>query len=413
MYPIFPDLVPGRIMLRQSDCLPYLRLLRSASVDAIVTDPPYGLSENPPPVADVLAAWLAGEEYVHKGKGFMEREWDAYVPGPAIWMECLRVLKPGGHLLAFSGARTSHLLAIAVDLAGFEIRNSIAWIHTQGGGAYTHDIAQRFEKLIATGRSSAAPTDQGGKSHDRFGSTAPTPWIKNKAGKIALTHAEAQDWEGYGTGLKPAHEPILVARKPMIGSYVANLRMHGVGALNIAACSVNDGATNRHPSNVIHDGSPEVLAGFPGNKAGFFFCPKPNAAERAGNTHLTMKPIALMQYLLKMVTRENSIVIDPYAGSGTTGLAMRDLDLRGVLIEREPAYCEGILQRFSTPPMSRDRIADVSISKQRKPKAVKAVAKPKQKKSPAQAFFEEMVADGQTDLIGYSEEGAKEALDAA
>lgn len=345
----FPDLVPGRIFLVRSDCLAYLRRLPDESVDSIVTDPPYGLSDDPPPIAEVLKTWLAGGDIEHKGRGFMERKWDAYVPGPPVWRECLRVLKPGGYLIAFSGSRTAFAATTAVALAGFEIRNTLAWIHAQGGGAYNHGIGQMLEKFITTGRSSKAKRDMGGKSHDRFQATAPTPWIAQTGGKVPVTQAEALKWNGWGTGLKPAQEPIILAQKPRIGPYVQNIRAHGVGALNIGACSVDDGIMNRHPSNVVHDGSPEVLAGFPDDKAGFFFCAKPNKAERAGNDHLTVKPIELMRYLLKMVTPTNGIVIDPFAGSGTTGLAMRAEGYRGVLIEREHKYCEGVVRRFAEP----------------------------------------------------------------
>ena len=117
------------------DCLEVMRTMPDASVDAVVTDPPYGLADHPPKeVAACLAAWLAGEPYKPKGKGFMGKAWDAWVPGPEVWRECLRVLKPGGHLLAFAGTRSMDLMSMAVRLAGFELRDSIGWAH-DGGGA--------------------------------------------------------------------------------------------------------------------------------------------------------------------------------------------------------------------------------------------------------------------------------------
>lgn len=340
MTPIHATLVPGQLVLRQGDCLEALRQWPDSSVNAIVCDPPYGMSENPPPIADVLRAWLADEEYVHRGGGIKKNEWDAWVPGPSTWKECLRVLKPGGYLIAFSGARTAYALTVAVDLAGFEIRNTLAWIHADGGGAYNHNIDQRFEKLITTGRSARPP---GIKPEGK-------QWIKKTGGGVELTQPEAIAWKGWGTGLKPAQEPILMARKPMIGSYVENLREHGTGALNIDGCRVDDGTMARHPANVIHDGSDEALYGFPDDKAGFYFCAKPRGAERGDNDHDTIKPVALMRWLCRLVTPPGGIIVDPFAGSGTTGAALVAEGFRGMLIERETKYCEQILNRFSGPP---------------------------------------------------------------
>ena len=125
----------GVIDLRLGDCLEVLRTLPDNSVDSVVTDPPYGLADHPPKeVAACLAAWLTGEPYKPRGKGFTGKAWDAWVPGPEVWRECLRVLKPGGHLLAFAGTRSMDSMSMAVRLAGFELRDSIGWAH-DGGGA--------------------------------------------------------------------------------------------------------------------------------------------------------------------------------------------------------------------------------------------------------------------------------------
>ena len=238
------------------DCLEALRAMPDNSVDSIVTDPPYGLSKEPD-MAEVLRHWLAGDDYQHKGGGFMGKTWDSFVPGPAVWREALRVLKPGGHLLAFFGTRTQDMGTLAIRLAGFEIRDSIAWVYGSG-----------FPK-----------------SHNLEG-----------------------DWEGWGTALKPALEPITVARKPFKGTVAANVLAHSTGALNIDACRVaptgerlgggdesgkaskpegwarpwmddhdhvaahnakitanveKASELGRWPANLIHDGSDEVLAAFP------------------------------------------------------------------------------------------------------------------------------------------------------
>jgi len=235
---------PTAIVL-QGDCRALMAAMDADSVDSIVCDPPYGLSREPDAV-EVLTHWLAGDDYVHTGNGFMGNSWDSFVPGPAVWKEAYRVLKPGGFLLAFFGTRTYDLGAIAIRLAGFEVRDMVDWIYGSG-----------FPK--------------GG----------------NRDGK--------------GTCLKPAHEPIVMARKPFKGSVAANEARYGTGAINIDACRIHGddaqggtytvkrlkpGATlektggnwrpeeggveyhgemkpGRWPANVIHDGSGDVIEGFP------------------------------------------------------------------------------------------------------------------------------------------------------
>ncbi|RQU16258.1 site-specific DNA-methyltransferase [Burkholderia cenocepacia] len=350
----------GAATLLLGDCRDVLKTIADRSIDAIVTDPPYEI-------------------------GFMGRDWDrsGVANDVAVWAECLRVLKPGGHLLAFSGARTYHRMACAIEDAGFELRDQIMWIYGSG-----------------------------------------FPKSKNLDG----------DWNGWGTALKPAHEPICVARKPLVGTVEANVLAHGTGALNIDACRVptddklgggaekettveqkgNDGwtrpwmndeaaraahaervrgnvekaeALGRWPANVIHDGSPEVLEAFvrfgektsgkpsgmksggkgnafghfnggipvtgfgdSGSAAHFFYCAKATRADRNegvggsdapavasgatmreredadwparnGNHHPTVKPTDLMAYLCRLVTPPGGTVLDPFMGSGSTGKA--------------------------------------------------------------------------------------------
>jgi len=347
-------------VIRVGDCLETLRTLADCSVDAVVTDPPYGLGKEPK-ARDVLRAWLDGEEFKPGGAGFMGKAWDAFVPSPLVWAECLRVLKPGGHLVAFAGSRTYDWIALGVRLAGFEIRDQLLWMYGSG-----------FPK-----------------SHNLKG-----------------------DWEGYGTALKPAHEPIVLARKPLVGTVAHNVTTHGTGAINVDGCRVHsDGshkrpfqptnaersvygeqsgfqptnAEGRWPANIIHDGSPEVLAVFPetgsatnhvrgdgssmgfgggrgslsisnghndtGSAARFYYSAKASRAERElgladfapatvgdgrqtandtayqrgkterRNVHPTVKPVAVMRWLTRLVTPPGGVVLDPYTGSGTTGVA--------------------------------------------------------------------------------------------
>ena len=276
------------IDLRQGDCLQVLKELDDCSVDSIVTDPPYGLS-------------------------FMGKGWDYDVPTVDIWRECLRVLKPGGHLLAFAGTRTQHRMCVNIEDAGFEIRDMIAWAYGSG-----------FPKSRNIG-------------------------------------------DGWGTALKPALEPITVARKPFKGTVANNVLEHGTGAINIDGCRVatdestqrpcgpnsdhaqqfkgsqgglrgQPAGTGRWPANLIHDGSDEVTE-LLNDAARFFYCAKANKKDREdGNTHPTVKPTDLMAYLCKLVTQPDGVVLDPFMGSGSTGKAAVREGFGFVGIEREPEY---------------------------------------------------------------------------
>lgn len=186
------------ITVHQADAAEALRGLPDASIDAVVTDPPYGLSVEPDPV-EVLTHWLNGDDYTHTGAGFMGSTWDSFVPGPTVWREVLRVLKPGGYAVVFASTRTVDLMGIALRLAGFEVRDQLAWHYSQGFPK-SLDLAKAFEK--------------------------------NNEPDLAATY------RGYGTALKPALEPIILVRKPLEGTYIDNARTHSTGGLNIGACRV-------------------------------------------------------------------------------------------------------------------------------------------------------------------------------
>ena len=250
-------------MIKLGDCLEGLRALPDNSVDSIVTDPPYGLS-------------------------FMGKKWDYDVPPEEVWRECLRVLKPGGHLLAFAGTRTQHRMAVRIEDAGFEIRDMIAWVYASGFPK-SLDVSKAIDKAAGAEREVVAKGVSGRTAI----------WADGGMGDFDIT-APATDaalqWQGWGTALKPALEPITMARKPLgKGMTVAsNVLAHGTGALNIDGCRVEtddtyaypngaggssftvgggiDGSRTdtpsmhplgRWPANLIHDGSDEVLAGFP------------------------------------------------------------------------------------------------------------------------------------------------------
>lgn len=356
--------------IHHGDCLEVLRSLPDCSVDSVVTDPPYGLS-------------------------FMGKKWDYDVPAVEVWQECLRVLKPGGHLLAFAGTRTQHRMAVRIEDAGFEIRDMLAWVYGSG-----------FPK----------------------------------------SHNLKDEWQGWGTALKPALEPITLARKPLEGTVAENVLKWHTGAVNVDGCRVGTkddcarkpslvantaagfgkGAAmggrghdaGRWPANLIHDGSEEVVAGFPvtapskaanrglqhsgrhggladvggnikegtdtvrghddagGSAARFFYCAKASKADRdeglegfeakqvfgdeggtyqglsnsnkpSRNHHPTVKPTALMRYLCRLITPPGGIVLDPFIGSGSTGKAARLEGFQFIGIEREAEYVQIARARIS------------------------------------------------------------------
>ena len=418
------DYKSENVWLMKGDCLERMKELPGNSIDSIVTDPPYGLS-------------------------FMGKKWDYDVPSEEIWAECLRVLKPGGHLLAFAGTRTQHRMAVRIEDAGFEIRDVIAWVYGSGfpksldvskaidkQDAAEARLVRRFrftEWMRSTGLTAVRidaitstnmgnhytthPTQPAVATREyfemlrpHFGCDVPA-WVEqlvdertvesenmkrrevlatetryNEASgivsagrdertlverKITAAHtAPARQWQGWGTALKPALEPITVARKPLIGTVAANVLEHGTGALNIDGCRVetNDGDNRarpprtpnqilggdnganitasehndagRWPANLIHDGSDEVV-NLTGDAARFFYCAKASKKDRGeGNIHPTVKPTDLMRYLCRLVTPPNGCVLDPFAGSGSTGKAAISESLNFIGIEMDDHYFE-------------------------------------------------------------------------
>ena len=325
-------------------CLDVLKTFPDNSFDSIVTDPPYGIS-------------------------FMGKKWDYDVPSVEEWAECLRVLKPGGHLLAFAGTRTQHRTAVRIEDAGFEIRDMIAWVYGSG-----------FPKSLNV--SKAIDKDAGAERETVKAGT------RSDASITAPATEDAKKWDGWGTALKPAMEPITVARKPLTGTVAANVLEWGTGAINIDGCRVEPtgesrervseasqdrryteaGGTNfaalpgtrggapegRWPANLIHDGSEEVAGIFPNSKDGgagsaarFFYCAKASKADRGeGNDHPTVKPTDLMRYLCRLVTPPGGKTLDPWVGSGSTGKAaiLEGFDFTG--IERDIGSVETARRRI-------------------------------------------------------------------
>jgi DNA modification methylase len=437
----------GRIILHHGDCLQVLRDMPDNSVDAICTDPPYHL-------------------------GFMGKHWDkkgGIAFKPKTWMEVLRVLKPGGHLVAFAAPKNSHRMVCAIEDAGFEIRESIMWLFGSGFPK-SQNVSKAIDKTLGKVGKTVAKGNPvkrmiPGADQNRNG------WKKNNGrvyqpGEYIPATDEAEEFEGYGTALKPAHEPICLARKPLSEKTVAkNVLRYGTGALNIDGCrveadgeviaddgqrvdtschdgykrpgasmfkngkpAIRGGPANqlgRWPANIVHDGSDEVVRLFPHTKSGsllkthtmreseniamsgknyarhsskdfltnsgsaarffystregeasankryakngatnfaalpgerrndsgsnarFFYSAKASKKDRAGSEHPTVKPVKLMEWLVTMVTPPGGVVLDPFAGTGTTGQAAYNLGFDCILIEREDEYVNDIAARFT------------------------------------------------------------------
>jgi hypothetical protein len=354
--------------------------LDAESVDSIVTDPPYGLS-------------------------FMGRDWDHGVPGEAFWREALRVAKPGAHLLAFGGSRTYHRLACAIEDAGWEIRDCIMWVYGSGFPK-SHDVSKAIDREAGAEREVVGQKAAGWRASNSVNDDGWQGEYANER-KVNITASAtdvAKQWDGWGTALKPAYEPIIVARKPLIGTVAANVQQYGTGAINVDGCRVGAAADinardfddsrrsapkfsgkfnngqigqyrngsgivpdGRWPANFIHDGGDEVVQGL-GESARFFYCAKAGKRDRdegcesfqprvAGgmegrsdgsmgsitysrNIHPTVKPTDLMRYLCRLVTPPGGTVLDPFMGSGSTGKGATLEGFNFIGIEQNAEYIE-------------------------------------------------------------------------
>lgn len=408
-----------------ADCLDVLRSLPDNSVDSIVTDPPYGLGNTTPAqVTETLTRWLGGDrEFIPEGRGFMGRPWDAFVPPVAVWDECLRVLKPGGHALVFAGSRTVDLMTLALRLAGFDIRDGIMWLNGNGFpkskdvseamAAYlegdtveagpspellavtgylreARDAAgwtnRQIDELFGTngmaghwttrGSQPACPSlrqweelkrvlgfgDEMDETVRALASTErPEDWGQDggQRGPFLGTLHKDRDYDsrnGWGTALKPSYEPVVVARKPVVGSITANVRAYGTGGLHVEACRNERGSW---PANIALD--PLQAAALdrqaPAEAPAAFFPvfryeAKAPAHERPrvdGVSHPTVKPLELMRWLCRLVTPPGGTVLEPFAGSGTTVEAALLERFECIAAERSPEYLPLIEARLTKP----------------------------------------------------------------
>lgn len=339
------------INLMHGDCLDVLRTLPDNSVDAVVTDPPYGLS-------------------------FMGKKWDYDVPAVEVWAECLRVLKPGGHLLAFAGTRTQHRMAVRIEDAGFEIRDMIAWVYASGFPK-SLDVSKAIDKaagadrkVVGLKRYGEGQTYQGGEAAARTGGgIMGESVLRGPSVETAPATDAARQWQGWGTALKPALEPITVARKPL-GSTVAECVLaHGTGAINVDGCRVgnaggakwvpqgdkgDDGqfgggikdggiemvpGLGRWPANLIHDGSEEVLDVFAG--APDWKCPDCGHGQKSNHGGCKLFGAARFFYCAKTSKRDRDEGLEGFEPAKTND---------GRKVDADNAYQRGATLRANTHP---------------------------------------------------------------
>lgn len=429
-----------------------LRKYADNSIDAICTDAPYGLGKEPDPLK-MLSAWISNGFMEVEGGGFMGKKWDAFVPQPVFWKEVFRVLKPGGHVLYFFGTRTYDWGVMAMRIAGFEIRDQIQWLYGSGFPK-SLNISKSLDKQAGAEREVIGtrehPTLTDKSKIDRVGKQQfhGNNSIKDEWELTASATDQAKEWEGWGSALKPANEPIVLARKPLSEKNIAeNILKWGTGGINIDGCRIGfssekdkksavfgrgtdimggnsvggthgDGRTNvppddlgRFPANVIFDevtakaldeqsgnltsgamkksyeytntgnslGSPvgSTRAFHEANSGGasrFFYVAKASRSERnkgledfdqvtggmisntsgqhmtrrdeaykpepVANIHPTVKPVKLMQYLVRMITPPGGVCLDPFCGSGTTGIACKLENIEFVGMDITPEYIE-------------------------------------------------------------------------
>jgi site-specific DNA-methyltransferase (adenine-specific) len=322
-------------MIILGDSFEEVKKLESNSIDSLVTDPPYGMSNiSHAAFMECMIQWCKDDNmYLPKAKGFMNKSWDGFVPPPGFWKEVLRVLKPGSYGLVFASSRTMDLMGLALRIAGFEIRDCITWLYGEGFPK-SHDINKAIDK------------------------------INSEKSKI---------YNGYGTALKPSYEPALLIRKPMKKSVAENVLQWGVGGLNIDGCRIgederynssasyndiygqfkgheNNGrfCIGRFPSNTLFDS--DAAKGLKENSR-FFYTAKASKAERSAgleglNIHPTVKPIEIMRYLSRLITPPNGIILEPFLGSWTTAIAAGKEGFRIIGIEREKEYYDIALKRI-------------------------------------------------------------------
>lgn len=428
------------IAVHHADMLDWLADYDGPLFDACVTDPPYHLTSivkrfGKPGSAEAKVG--ATGAYARASRGFMGKEWDGgdIAFRPETWAAVLAKMKPGAFLAAFGGTRTFHRLVCAIEDAGFEIRDQLAWCYASGFPK-SHDVSKGIDRMAGAEREVIAagnPVKRMIPGADQ----AKAGWTKDNGREFVPTVTapatdDAAHWQGWGTALKPAWEPIVLARKPLCGTVAGNVLAHGTGAINIDGCRIptgdalgggaekittadqkgNEGWTRpwmadeaaqgahasrvrtnvaraeelgRWPANILHDGSDEVVSAFPiapgqqasvrpdsgagqktdnilgafransncdprgdtGSAARFFYSAKAGPLDRLGSAHATVKPVDLMRWLCRLVTPPGGLILDPFAGSGTTGIAAMADGFDCQMVELEADHVADIQRKLA------------------------------------------------------------------
>ena len=401
------------MLLLNGDCIEQMQKLKDEGkqIDSVVTDPPYHLTSIVDRYGKEGSAPAKDRDglYQRQARGFMGKEWDGgdIAFRTDTWKLAYDLLKPGGYLLAFSASRNYHRMAVAIEDAGFEIRDQIMWIYGSGFPK-SLNIGKAIDKKLGNEREVV------GKKITNVGMQGNNFKRGSESGEVEVTKGNSE-YEGWGTALKPAHEPIVMARKPLEGTNIDNVLKYGTGGINIDGCRIQGDDTGgerkittrksrdennvwtdensgmkqeenhfadadpkgRYPANLMHDGLQEEWARY-------FYCPKTSSTERNRgledftakpmawgnqakaelkrgnldfkgnqgdgskhnkvamrlNTHPTVKPQELMKYLCRLVTPKGGVVLDPFMGSGSTGMAAKDEGFDFIGIEKEEEYFE-------------------------------------------------------------------------
>lgn len=407
----------GRATIYVGDCREIMAKMDRDQFHAVVTDPPYGLGREPD-VVEVMRSWIKCGYHEVTGGGFMGKQWDAFVPQPATWQECVRVMRPGAHMLCFAGTRTLDWMTMALRFVAMEIRDLVMYCYGSGFPKGNNVDKAIDRELGAKRKQTRTPMSPDGNVWmDKIG--ADRPW-KEKAKEVGYHEhdsdepvtEQARQWQGWNTSLKPALEPIILARRPFHMTVAQCAMENGTGALNVGACLVGttggtvsvgepnhlnqvygndmgglgivDAGKGRWPANLCHDGSDEVVDLFPesksssavmplpstpgqvygvdhgntshaptrrghddeGSAARFFYTAKaddddrPHGKGKHVTTHPTVKPLDLMQYLVRLVCVRGGTVLDPFMGTGSTGCAAVLEGMRFVGVELSEEYAD-------------------------------------------------------------------------
>ena len=358
-------------MIIHGDSFEEVKTLQDNSIDALVTDPPYGMSNiSHTAFMDCMMKWCSDDDmYLPKAKGFMDKSWDGFVPPPGFWKEVLRVLKPGAYGLVFASSRTQDLMGLSLRIAGFEIRDCVTWLYGSGFPK-SHDVSKGIDKLKGCERKIVKKRFRsfGGKPNYHVDPSCGKYGFQENFNITAPSSQEAQQWQGWGTALKPSYEPALLIRKPFKGSVASNVLEWGVGGINIDGCRIEGEALKyivpltwgnngygcnkakgysskqiydkgRFPSNTIMD---DVASSLLKDESRFFYTAKASPGERSAgikrNIHPTVKPIEIMRYLCRLITPPNGLILEPFLGSGTTAIAAEKEGFNIIGIEREQEY---------------------------------------------------------------------------